>query len=410
MKVKELQPVYMKDFKCIGTQCEDTCCANWTISIDKKTYKKYKKISEPSFQKKFKNGVTRIKDTSDQHVNLYAKMKLNDNNQCSFLTEDKLCGIQQQFGESHLCHTCSIYPRMINKLGDSFEKSGTISCPEIARLALLNKNGIDFEFIETDIPTNIYNAELQTNDFIPSSMEHNYWNVRFFIIEVLQERSISLWERLLYIGLFIQQIQSKSYSTKNEFDGLLTTFQNNLNNNVSDLFSEIPVNMDTQFEILKLIAEARQLQGINHPRFQKYYDSFMKGINYSSSRTKSENLHDYKTALDQYLNSEKEIEYILENYLVNYVFQTMFPLNNKGNYMREYGILVLHYTLIRLHLIGIRANIDEDFNEDIIVSFIQSFARNVGHNKGYLQSVYNFLEENSLDNLGSYTILLRSET
>lgn len=409
MKKKVLQPTYMNEFRCIGSECEDTCCAGWTISIDKKTYKQYKKVADPNFQRKVKDGITRIKDSSASHENLYAKMKLDENGQCSFLTEDKLCGIQKQLGESYLCHTCSVYPRIINKFDDNAENSGTISCPEIARLALLNKEGIDFEVIEVDKSYQLYSGELQTNDFKLNSLEHNYWNIRFFIIETLQDRSLKLWERLLYIGLFIQKIQSEDYKTKNEFNNLISIFKNNLlNNNVSDLFNQIPVNVDMQFKILKLVAEARQIEGINHPKFQKYYNCFFDGIKYSSAHDDSENLRNYQLSLQSYLKDEKEYEYILENYLVNYTFQKMFPINNDGNYMREYSFLILHYALIRLHLVGIKEHQKESFDENEIVSFIQSFSRNIGHNRGYLMKVYKFLEENHIDNLGSYTILLKS--
>ena len=34
-------PEYFKDFKCIASECEDTCCAGWGIVIDDETYKKY---------------------------------------------------------------------------------------------------------------------------------------------------------------------------------------------------------------------------------------------------------------------------------------------------------------------------------------------------------------------------------
>ena len=35
----------MAQFKCIGGECEDTCCAGWSVSIDKKTYKKYTNLN-----------------------------------------------------------------------------------------------------------------------------------------------------------------------------------------------------------------------------------------------------------------------------------------------------------------------------------------------------------------------------
>lgn len=34
MKQLALMPEYMKKFKCIGGECEDTCCAGWTVSLD----------------------------------------------------------------------------------------------------------------------------------------------------------------------------------------------------------------------------------------------------------------------------------------------------------------------------------------------------------------------------------------
>ena len=36
-------PEYFKDFKCIASKCEDTCCAGWGIVIDDATYDRYKK-------------------------------------------------------------------------------------------------------------------------------------------------------------------------------------------------------------------------------------------------------------------------------------------------------------------------------------------------------------------------------
>ncbi|MCM3029678.1 flagellin lysine-N-methylase [Niallia sp. MER 6] len=410
MKGKLFQPVYLNAFKCIGSECEDTCCANWTIAIDKKSYKKYKNVADREFQTKLKEGITRVKDTSKTNENLYAQMKLDENNQCNFLTENRLCGIQQKLGESFLCNTCSVYPRIINKLDDTLERSGTISCPEVARLALLNKKGIEFESFIGDVPYKIYQGELQRKAYKTNSLEHNFWDIRYLIIEVLQERKLRLWERLLYVGIFIQKLQTGNFQNEMELTNLISTFRNTLkNSNVSDLFSQVPVKIEMQFKILQLIAEARQNEGINHPKFEKYYNEFLTGIKYSSLEEEEKNIQNYIVTLESFLETEEEFEYIFENYLVNQAFNTMFPLNPDGNYMREFGYLILHYALIRLHLVGIKAYQNGNLNDNEIVSFIQSFSRNVGHNKGYLRKIYKFLEENSLDNIGAYTILLKNK-
>ena len=40
----EITPNYVNKFKCLGSECIDTCCQGWMISIDKKTHNKYQGI------------------------------------------------------------------------------------------------------------------------------------------------------------------------------------------------------------------------------------------------------------------------------------------------------------------------------------------------------------------------------
>ncbi|MEG0772579.1 hypothetical protein [Clostridium sp.] len=39
-------PDYLKEFKCIASRCEDTCCDGWEIVIDDETYNKIEKVQE----------------------------------------------------------------------------------------------------------------------------------------------------------------------------------------------------------------------------------------------------------------------------------------------------------------------------------------------------------------------------
>lgn len=38
-------PDYYKEFSCIATDCEDTCCAGWQIVIDEKSKRRYAKAA-----------------------------------------------------------------------------------------------------------------------------------------------------------------------------------------------------------------------------------------------------------------------------------------------------------------------------------------------------------------------------
>jgi lysine-N-methylase len=63
--------------------------------------------------------------------------------ECPFM-EEKLCGIQKTLGEDKLSDTCATYPRNNRLLGGQHEQSLTLSCPEAARLALLQADAMDF--------------------------------------------------------------------------------------------------------------------------------------------------------------------------------------------------------------------------------------------------------------------------
>ena len=45
--MKTRVPDYFKQFKCIASECEDTCCAGWEIVIDDETYDMYKSVEGP---------------------------------------------------------------------------------------------------------------------------------------------------------------------------------------------------------------------------------------------------------------------------------------------------------------------------------------------------------------------------
>jgi lysine-N-methylase len=127
-----LVPQYMNQFSCIGSACEDSCCVGWRVSIDQPTYKKYNRVQDRDMKPLLDKNVTRVR--SNGSTENYAKIKMDNKNCCSFLTEDKLCSVQLRLGEDYLSNVCSTYPRVSNRVNGVLEKSATMSCPEAARL------------------------------------------------------------------------------------------------------------------------------------------------------------------------------------------------------------------------------------------------------------------------------------
>ena len=46
-KRRVLMPQYMAKFRCIGSECEDSCCVGWRVTVDEDTYKKYRRVKDP---------------------------------------------------------------------------------------------------------------------------------------------------------------------------------------------------------------------------------------------------------------------------------------------------------------------------------------------------------------------------
>ena len=78
-----------------------------------------------------------------------------------------------------------------------------MSCPEAARIALLNPDGIAFEHIEEDLDTRIKihsNLDTEGHLFLNKAQRY-FWDIRIFSLTLLQNRQYSLGERLIILGI-----------------------------------------------------------------------------------------------------------------------------------------------------------------------------------------------------------------
>ncbi|WP_349399607.1 flagellin lysine-N-methylase [Clostridium perfringens] len=148
MKVRV--PNYFNEFKCIASECEDTCCAGWEIVIDDETHKCYENV-EGEF-----GEILRSKIVKSDGENIFLLNKGN----CSFLNEKKMCEIYINLGEDHLCYTCQQFPRYTEEFLDLKEVGLSLSCPEAARIILRKAENTTFNLSEEDNCEN----EMQEDD------------------------------------------------------------------------------------------------------------------------------------------------------------------------------------------------------------------------------------------------------
>lgn len=410
-KKQVLIPQYMRKFHCIGPACEDTCCIGWNVQIDEDTYKKYRKTNYHELKEDLNSKVTRNRSNPSEFN--YAKIKLDKDMRCPFLTAAKLCKIQGELGEDYLSVTCSIYPRSFSLINGVLEKSASLSCPEVARIALLNPDIMEFDLIEEESDKKIFiGSILDTQQPSISNRSLRYfWELRIFTIQLLQNREYRLWERLIILGLFYQKLDVYFRENRGqEVLELIASFNIAIQQgDYKDLLQQIPKQSAVQMELLREVSNIRLEKEIQSQRYLDCLNEFLLGIKYDQDLTVEETAERYEEAYETYYKPLMvEHEYILENYLVNYVFKNLVPISEEKEVFNSYGMMILHYALIKMHLIGIAGFHKENFSIDHVLKLIQSFAKLIEHDKPFKKHVFEILKASKVTTMAYMAILIKN--
>ncbi|GAA0782627.1 flagellin lysine-N-methylase [Hathewaya limosa] len=395
-----LTPSYTKEFKCIGGECEDSCCIGWRVFIDKNTFKNYKRIYNKEFKAKVDKYIKRNRHSTNE--NSYAQIKLLENERCPFLNNKNLCEVFINVGEHNLSKVCTEYPRIYNRIDSKIEKSLTLSCPVAAKKILLNKELMEFDEIQSNEKiSNIINyVDTQSNKYINKC----FWEIRIFTIDLLQNRNYSIEDRLIILGMFYKEISENS-----NVDDVIKKFKNRILDNVYKKFlNDISQLQDIKLHILTQIIDAKIENDLNIDReFLEFYYKTKTGLGYEKEHQEIDLVKGYNLCYKKYYKDFiLHKEHIMENFLVNYVFQNTFPVTNKKLF-DEYIIMVINYALIKVHLVGLSGYYKENFSEDIVVKFIQKFSKVVMHNYNYIEWIFNSIKDEKLDSMAHIIIFIK---
>ncbi|MGB9793201.1 MAG: flagellin lysine-N-methylase [Thermacetogeniaceae bacterium] len=403
-----LMPQYMRAFKCIGAECEDTCCIGWRVDLDEDTFKKYKRVHHPELTPLFEKYLGR--NRSKAGWGNYGKIKMKQGRMCPFLTDERLCCIQLLLGEEYLSNICYSYPRIYNEVDGRVEKSATMSCPEAARLAILNPNIMEFDMVEERLPreglikTRI-NSKAKSKD---PSLSY-FWDLREFSIDVIQNRNYCLEDRLLLLGMFCKKVKElKENGKASEIPSAIEYFRKFMEDSeIKELLEEVPVLATLQMRLLKELADQRFPFVVTNNRYLQCFAECLHGLEFTQDADLERVGEKYSAACAGYYKPfMRNHEYMLENYLVNHIFKNLFPFD-RNDVFDSYIMLVVHYALIKLILIGM-SSYHKGLTTELVLKLIQSFAKTVEHNSAYLQKVLDLLHANNYDSLAWMSILIRN--
>ncbi len=136
---------YMEHFRCLGGDCEDTCCQSWTVPVDEANYRRLTVLAadRPIAAKLLHEGVELTPEGPS-----FARLRFGESGRCGMLDERGLCQIHGELGPSALPDVCATYPRYCNEVDGVLEQFGTLSCPEVARQCLASEDAFTLQELE----------------------------------------------------------------------------------------------------------------------------------------------------------------------------------------------------------------------------------------------------------------------
>ena len=368
-------PKYFKDFKCIASECEDTCCAGWGIVIDDETYKKYQKV-EGDFGDRLRSEIVH-----DGGENIFV-LKGND---CPFLNENKLCDIYNEVGEDALCYTCKQYPRYMEEFGGLREIGISLSCPEAARIILRNEEKAIFELSENEEEVNSYND-------INAKLYIELMQCRQIVLNILQNRNIDLNIRAAIVLLFVKEIQDKideseisdiklvreKYSDDNYIKEAINSLEK-YKNSEDDKYN----NVHEYFNVFKGLKHINPNDPLGLDDAIRYF--------WQSEDDKEIYLYKNKAFNKYYEESIYKFEHILVYFIFRYFMKAVFDYDVSA----KVKTAIVSYLMIK-ELCVVRFTEEGEVTDDDIVDISHMYSKDIEHLEENIEALAEVFETNDV--------------
>ena len=368
-------PEYFKDFKCIASECEDTCCAGWGIVIDDETYDKYQKV-DGAFGDRLKSEIV-----NDAGENIFV-LKGND---CPFLNENKLCDIYNELGEGGLCYTCRQYPRYLEEFGSLREMGISLSCPEAARIILRDSKKATFELSEN-------NEEVTGYNDINARLYIELMQCRKIVFDILQDRSIELNSRAAIVISFVKEIQDKIDE-----------------NEIGDI-KDIREKYNNESFIKELLCSLEQYKNKKNDKYNNMHEYFnvfknLKHINPNDPLglddairyfwQSEDDKEIYLSKNDSFNKYYEESMYKFEHILVYFIFRYFMKAVFDYDVSAKVKMAIVSYLMIK-ELSVVRFTEDGDFTEEDIVDIAHTYSKDIEHLEENIESLAEIFETNDV--------------
>lgn len=357
-----LVPDYYPRFACKMGACRSACCVGWPISISMKNYFYLLGLDcRRDLRERLDRGM-RVLDRPTEEE--YARFEPRYDGNCALRMQDGHCALHAELGEDILPDVCRLYPRGIHQSEDGAECSCANSCEAVIELLLAEEQPITFSrrMLTLQPPP----QKLRTTMFDTLGRETE---IRLHLIGAIQDRHLPLPQRLLGLGDLTRRI---SLALQERDETMLESILHEppIPAGFAPVSKQIaPAHLAFGLEIARsmieiLDARSQSIRACGEAALAYFGDGDGAPERYRTARSHFEVLFPHW-------------EHFYENLLVNHMFFSQFPFQDRPEDLSgEHIALCAVYAILRFLGLGCMAERQET---DALVDGLAATFRLIDH-------------------------------
>lgn len=195
------------DFAC--EMC-GTCCRNhWQVTLDETSYRRNQVLfGSTGRQSEFAQAFIKLQEAPGYGE--YAYIAKQDDGKCWFLDNNNCCRLHKEAGHHHLDAVCQTYPRYPMSSSRGIELTLSFSCPTVLKLADREQ---PIAIIKEKEPPTVFPEKNYAVEVYPQQQQswkplYYYFELETHFIDILQCRNLKIEERLAFLAETVSSITS----------------------------------------------------------------------------------------------------------------------------------------------------------------------------------------------------------
>ena len=357
-----LMPNYYPNFSCKMGACRSACCVGWPISISMKNYFYLLGLNcNEGLRHRLDCGMRMLDHPTEDE---YARFEPRYDGDCPLRMQDGRCALHAELGEEILPDVCRLYPRGIRAEDRLYECSCANSCEAVLELLLKQQEPITFvrRRLTVEMP-----PEGERESFFETlGMEQK---VRLYLISVIQDRSMTLPQRLMCLG---DVLDDMDMAFEKEDKAMLDRILNERRREASTNFDVREISEEhlqfgltiVEHMIAILDKRSQSIRGCGEAALAYFGDG--EGV-----------MESYRAAKSHFEELMPTWEIFYEHMLVNHMFFSLFPFQDRPESMHsEYVALCAVYAILRFLGLGSMA---ERRDESCLIDGMAAAFRLIDH-------------------------------